>query len=184
MASNLDTIKFVDEAHFVHKDCSRNLAIGPKGITPVLLRGSHFAETYSVTCMVSLNQGDRPCYISTRTNTNDQIDFFQYLVAAVNDKYLKRGDILICDNASIHCAEGSLELIVAYLNAAGVALRFLPSYSPELNPCELVFSQVKSYLRRHRDQSLSLKDDIALAFAIVSKANMKAYYQKCCRKFN
>jgi transposase len=30
-------------------------------------------------------------------------------------------------------------------------MRVLPTYSPELNPCELLFAKAKYFLRYHRD---------------------------------
>jgi len=54
--------------------------------------------------------------------------------------------VLILDNARIHHDDGLLE----YLNAFGVRVEFLPPYSPDLNPIELAFSSIKSYLKRHQ----------------------------------
>ena len=34
------------------------------------------------------------------------------------------------------------------IEAAGCWLRFLPAYSPDFNPIELVFSRLRAYLRR------------------------------------
>jgi hypothetical protein len=46
---------------------------------------------------------------------------------------LKRGDIVVMDNVSVHRVEGVREAI----EAAGATLRYLPPYSPDLNPIEL-----------------------------------------------
>ena len=46
---------------------------------------------------------------------------------------LKRGDIVVMDNVSIHKVEGVREAI----EAANATLRYLPPYSPDLNPIEL-----------------------------------------------
>ena len=62
----------------------------------------------------------------------------------------KPGDYLILDNARVH---DSQEIILDLDNLAtqyGLYIRFLPSYSPELNPCKLIFSQVKNYIRNNR----------------------------------
>ena len=53
--------------------------------------------------------------------------------------------VLIMDNASIHHIDEVHELIV---EQAGARLEFLPAYSPDLNPIEGVFSQVKSMMKR------------------------------------
>jgi transposase len=56
---------------------------------------------------------------------------------------LKRGDIVIMDNLRAHKIAGVREAI----EAAGAKLLFIPPYSPDLNPIELVFSKLKSLLR-------------------------------------
>jgi hypothetical protein len=45
---------------------------------------------------------------------------------------LRRGDIVIMDNASVHKVVGVREAI----EAAGARLIYLPPYSPDLNPIE------------------------------------------------
>ena len=57
---------------------------------------------------------------------------------------LKAGDILVMDNLSAHKDSQALDL----LKSAGVAVRFLPAYSPDLNPIELMWSKVKALLRK------------------------------------
>jgi hypothetical protein len=58
-----------------------------------------------------------------------------------------------------------------------VTIQFLPAYSPELNPCELVFALVKNGLRRHGIESLF--DDVIVAFNDVSRDTMMNFYRKC-----
>ena len=53
------------------------------------------------------------------------------------------GDIVIADNLSSHKVAGVRQAI----EARGASLWFLPSYSPDLNPIELVFSKLKRMLR-------------------------------------
>ena len=53
--------------------------------------------------------------------------------------------VLVLDNASIH-KDGYLKRI---LEGQGMRLLFLPPYSPYLNPIELDFNTIKSYIRRH-----------------------------------
>lgn len=49
------------------------------------------------------------------------------------------------DNASFHHSE-RLEQMCA---GAGVQLVYLPLYSPDLNPIEELFSELKAFVRRH-----------------------------------
>ena len=57
---------------------------------------------------------------------------------------LKAGDIVVMDNLGSHKVQGVREAI----EAAGASLRYLPAYSPDLNPIEQVFSKLKAALRR------------------------------------
>src|ERR1700712_5550732 len=57
---------------------------------------------------------------------------------------LARGDVLIMDNLPVHKAAGVRQA----LEAAGITLLFLPAYSPDLNPIEMVFAKVKGLLRK------------------------------------
>ena len=57
---------------------------------------------------------------------------------------LSPGDILVMDNLSAHKDREALGM----LEEAGVKVRFLPAYSPDLNPIELMWSKVKALLRK------------------------------------
>ncbi len=56
---------------------------------------------------------------------------------------LRPGDIVMMDNLSSHKVTGVREAI----EAVGAELRYLPPYSPDLNPIELAFSKLKQLLR-------------------------------------
>ncbi len=55
--------------------------------------------------------------------------------------------VVILDNASLH----HMESVTAMINVVGALVRFLPPYSPDLNPIEEVFSKVKSVLKANDD---------------------------------
>jgi transposase len=56
---------------------------------------------------------------------------------------LQPGDIVVMDNLSSHKVTGVVEAI----EAADASVRYLPPYSPDLNPIELAFSKFKKLLR-------------------------------------
>jgi transposase len=70
-------------------------------------------------------------------------DVFAAFVERVLVPALKPGDIVVLDNLSSHKSVRVRELI----EAAGASLRFLPPYSPDMNPIEMVFSKIKQLLR-------------------------------------
>ena len=57
---------------------------------------------------------------------------------------LRPGDIVVMDNLGSHKGAG----VRAEIEAAGAQLRFLPPYSPDLNPIENAFSKLKALLRK------------------------------------
>ena len=63
---------------------------------------------------------------------------------------LKRGDIVVADNVSFHKVAGVEEA----LRGVGASLKFLPQYSPDLNPIELAFHPLKTCLRKAAERSI------------------------------
>jgi hypothetical protein len=58
---------------------------------------------------------------------------------------------------------------------------YLPAYSPELNPVELVFMQVKRILWDHCDSTIPLWADIAFAFGLISHTQILKYFERCLK---
>jgi transposase len=63
---------------------------------------------------------------------------------------LEPGDIVVLDNVSTHKVNGVAEAI----EAAGATLRYLPQYSPDLNPIEQAFSKLKALLRKAAERTV------------------------------
>ena len=63
---------------------------------------------------------------------------------------LKRNDIVVVDNVSFHKVAGVEDAI----QARGAELRYLPQYSPEFNPIELVFHPLKTLLRKAAERTI------------------------------
>ena len=63
---------------------------------------------------------------------------------------LKRGDIVMMDSLPVHKVAGVREVI----EAAGAKLRYLPKYSPDLNPIEQAFSKLKAHLRKAAERTI------------------------------
>ncbi len=70
-------------------------------------------------------------------------DVFEAFVEQVLVPQLEPGDIVIMDNLSSHKRARIRELI----EAKRAELKYLPPYSPDLNPIEMVFAKIKQLLR-------------------------------------
>jgi transposase len=91
---------------------------------------------------------------------------------------LTAGDVLVLDNARIHYATENRIIIAQLLDLAGVRMIFLPAYSPELNPCELVFSFVKRAMSVGRGDGEMWEEALQL-FHSVTHAQMDVWYRHC-----
>jgi transposase len=76
--------------------------------------------------------------------------WFRAYVEQVLAPELKPGDIVVMDNLGSHKSSA----VRAAIEAAGASLRYLPPYSPDLNPIEMAFSKLKSGLRKAAERSV------------------------------
>ena len=63
---------------------------------------------------------------------------------------LSPGDIVIMDNLGSHKSPR----IRTAIEARGASLRYLPAYSPDLNPIELMFAKLKALLRKAAERTV------------------------------
>jgi transposase len=70
-------------------------------------------------------------------------DVFEAFVAQVLVPELGPGDVVVLDNLSSHKRGRTRQLI----EAVGADMVFLPPYSPDLNPIEMIFAKIKQLLR-------------------------------------
>lgn len=75
--------------------------------------------------------------------------FLAYIVQCLVPT-LKHDDIVIIDNLKAHHVAGVREAV----EAAGATLRYLPQYSPDLDPIELAFAKFKAFLRKTAARSV------------------------------
>ncbi len=63
---------------------------------------------------------------------------------------LAPGDVVIMDNLPAHKVCGIKQAI----EAVGAKLMYLPPYSPDLNPIEMMFSKLKALLRKASERTI------------------------------
>jgi transposase len=89
---------------------------------------------------------------------------------------LQPGQIVVMDNLGAHKVDGVAELI----RQTGASLMYLPPYSPDLNPIEKCWAQIKQRLRALKARSLpSLQDALADALGTLSSQNAAGYFKHC-----
>jgi transposase len=86
------------------------------------------------------------------------------------------GEIVVMDNLSAHKVEG----VRALIEAVGAELWYLPPYSPDFNPIEKCWSQVKQLLRAAKARSIeTLEQAVGDALAAVTPENTNACFRYC-----
>ena len=142
------TLIWIDESGCDRRHSTRKWGYSLRGMTPrdqrLLVRGTR----YSAVPVVSV-KGILDLHIIQGTMTGERFeDFISSTVLPILQPFnwINPCSVVIMDNASIHHTEGVADLIE---NQAGACLIYLPPYSPDLNPAEEVFSEVKSIMKQN-----------------------------------
>ena len=89
---------------------------------------------------------------------------------------LKPGDVVVMDNLAAHKRMGVREAI----EAAGATLQFLPPYSPDFNPIELLFAKLKWLLRSSAERTVqALWDRIGKLVPLFKQNECTNYFKHC-----
>ena len=73
---------------------------------------------------------------------------------------LKKGQVVIMDNATFHKSKLTKELI----ESVGCRLLYQPPYSPDLNPIEQQWAVLKRKFRKHKHKFDNFNDAVDYAF--------------------
>ena len=134
---------------------------------------------WQTTTMMSSLRLDGTTACMALEGTTDTESFRAY-VAAVLVPTLRPGDLVVMDNLSPHKCDPTLELITQ----AGAEVRFLPAYSPDLNPIEKMWSKVKALLRTLEARTpADLVRAIGQALAQVTAQDALGWFASCGYSF-
>ena len=89
---------------------------------------------------------------------------------------LKKDDIVIMDNMRSH----HTKMVTQLLDDKNISYKFLPPYSPDLNPIEKMWSKMKVFLRKEKIRSIDkLSDAVNDALKTVSVSNCIGWFHYC-----
>ena len=101
---------------------------------------------------------------------------FEIYVENVLCPSLRPGDIVIMDNLSSHKSPRITDMI----KGCGAELKYLPVYSPDLNPIEKMWSKMKAILRRLKARTTEELDAaIKIALDAVTPQDAIAWFTSC-----
>jgi len=87
---------------------------------------------------------------------------------------LHHGDIVVMDNLRSHKVDGIEQMI----EEAGAIVKYLPPYSPDLNPIEQMWSKIKAFLRKVKARSVDvLMDVLPSAFSTISVQDILGWFR-------
>jgi transposase len=89
-----------------------------------------------------------PCVFDGAINGARFLAYVEQVLAPT----LRPGDVVVLDNLGAHKVKGVRQAI----ETAGAELRFLPPYSPDLNPIEQAFAKLKALLRSAAARSVEV----------------------------
>jgi len=103
-------------------------------------------------------------------------DVFSEYVRQVLVPTLRAGDCVVMDNLAPH----KTPCIHRLIEATGATIRWLPPYSPDLNPIEKMWSKVKESLRAAKARtSESLQSAIAHALQSITPDDAAHWFASC-----
>lgn len=140
-----DRLVFVDET-WIRTNMTRARGWRACG-TPLIAKVPHGHWT-TLTFIAGLRRGEivAPCVFDGPINAAAFTAWVEQSLVPT----LKNGDVVVLDNLGSHKGERAKRAV----RAAGGHLLFLPPYSPDLNPIEMVFAKLKTLLRKADRRSI------------------------------
>jgi transposase len=147
MQMGLDPRKlvFIDETS-ASTNMTRRYGRGTRGERLVCKIPHGHWKTSTFIAALRHNRVTAPLLLDGAMNGQSFLAYVEQILAPT----LKRGDIVVMDNVSVHKVAGVREAI----EARGAMLLYLPPYSPDLNPIEQFFSKLKAILRKAAARSI------------------------------
>ena len=141
---------FVDESGCDTLAGVRRTGWAPRGMPAVQTANFHREQRHQILPAYTQN-GMIYTEIFQGPTDGDVFENFIRNLLPLCGRWPEPNSVLVMDNASFHRGSSIKELC----DQAGVMLFFLSPYSPDLNPIEELFSQLKAFIRRHwRKRSL------------------------------
>jgi transposase len=126
-------------------------------------------KTTTIVSSVRLDGATIPKFLSGSMNGSMFLDYIQNELVPS----LHAGDLVIMDNLRCHKVKGVKEAI----QQTGAQLFYLPPYSPDFNPIEMMWSKLKAILRKVKARTVdSLLEALPKAFQAVSINDITGWF--------
>lgn len=131
-------------------------------------------QWHTTTMIGSIRLDGTVCCLAIEGSANQEV--FRAYVQQILAPRLRRGDVVVVDNLSVHKDTESREII----ESCGADLVFLPPYSPDFNPIEKMWSKVKNQLRSAKARTQpGLIAAIGEALSTITASDAHGYFFSC-----
>ena len=138
-ALNAQRLVFIDETAVTTK-MVRHYGRSPRGERLVAKVPHGHWKTLTLVAALCIDGVTAPYVIDGAMDGATFVAYVEQVLAPT----LAKGDIVFMDNLRTHKVKGVREAIAA----VGATVRYLPAYSPDLNPIEQAFAKLKAALRK------------------------------------
>ena len=168
---------FLDETASNERTGDRKFGWSPIGKESEVFSTLKRSERWSILPALDVD-GYFACHIFQGSINKERFIDFLSEVLKHCEPYPGKRSIIIMDNASIHHDDAVLRLC----DDAGVLVEYLPPYSPDMNPIEHTFHDLKAWIRRHHmDMAMfsAFDDFLWMAVSYNCERNMRNHFRHC-----
>ena len=163
---------FIDESA-VWEGMERSVARSPKGRKAFCLRAAYKGQKHTLIGAISI-QG-LVC-IKTIKDSMQGKDFEAFIRDDLSP-HLSSTNVVVMDNRNSHKSIQVQESITA----TGAKPLYLPRYSPDFNPIEMLWSVLKAFVRKFKPPSLpAIQLVLKTFFLLIDKSFFTNWFSKCC----
>ncbi len=163
--------RFIDESGS-NLSLTRRFGRAPKGCRVVESVPRNYGQQTSVISTVGVSA------VAATMTVEGAVDtvVFNIYVEQVLRPTIEAGDILVLDNLSAHRAS-CIEVVAA---ECGAVVIWLPPYSPDFSPIELMWSKIKAYLRAAKARTReALEQALVAALKLVTPEDCEGWFSHC-----
>ncbi|KLP02004.1 uncharacterized protein FFB20_15262 [Fusarium fujikuroi] len=142
---------FLDESGLDRSIGVRRKGWAPKGVTPMQIARFQREERFQVLAAYTQRGIKLSRVYRGSTDTATFVDFVAQLLCHCG-RWPEPESVLVMDNASIHCSDEIKQMC----DEAGVKLEMTAPYTPDTNPIEEYFAEMKACVKLRWDEHISL----------------------------
>ena len=153
------------------------------GVVPATLTDPDLRNTYSIIGICGISRKTTAVRYRITEATVDAELFGIEIEAAIASRFLRRGHVLVLDNAANHTGKENRVLEDWLWEDHGIFVLFLPARTPEWNPIELLWNCLEERLKEYDLDTLVGPDKVVQASQIIldeiTHEEVKSFWDKC-----